>query len=322
MDLNTIRASIRVELEQTNTLIRDSLDSKIKLIPQLGGYITQSGGKQIRPILSILAAQSQDYQGFQHIKLAAIVELIHTSTLLHDDVVDHSVLRRGQQTANAVFGNAASVLVGDFLYSQAFQLMAEMEHLSVIKVLASTTKSLAEGEVLQLTNSRNCEINEASYRQTIYCKTASLFEAVTQLGAMLAQTGYQQEIALKDYGRHLGMAFQITDDLLDYSADDAILGKNVGDDLAEGKVTLPIIYALTQASANERHIIHTAIEQGQSDEIEAITSILHKTGALAYTKQQAKQEAELALEALSIVPNSPAKQALQALARISIERKY
>ena len=321
MDLTTIKALIQPELDQVNTNIQQALRSNAPLIENLGRYVIDSGGKRIRPILTILAARSVGYQGHEHTTLAAIMEMIHTSTLLHDDVVDNSAMRRGKETANTAFGNSASILVGDFIYSRSFEMIAGLSQLRIIKILAKTTNILAEGEVLQLTNSFNFDITEDTYYSTIYSKTASLFESTSQLGALLAQASDEDELALKTFGKHLGLAFQIVDDTLDYTAQSDELGKNIGDDLSEGKITLPLIYALKKSNEAVRNKIKHGFENQNDDSIDIIKQILLETNAIDYCQDKAYHEIKLAIQALSSLPNSIYKDALIALAMICIERQ-
>lgn len=322
MDLNAIRALADADMQDVNQLIYKQLESDVALINQLGFYIVNSGGKRLRPLLSVLAAKSVGYKGSDHLKLAAIVEFIHTASLLHDDVVDESTMRRGRQTANAMFGNSASVLVGDFLYTRSFQMMTELNSLKVLQILADTTNVLAEGEVMQLMNLNEPDTSEENYMRVIYCKTARLFEAATQLGGVLNNVDESIESALGEYGKYLGIAFQIADDLLDYTADAEELGKNIGDDLAEGKPTLPLIYALAHGNAEEKALIKGVIETTDGSQvIDQILAALDRTGALVYTKRRAEEEAEKAIQALSVLPESKYKEALLGLARISADRK-
>lgn len=323
MDLNAIRQLADTDMQAVNQLIYKQLESDVALINQLGFYIINGGGKRLRPLLSVLAARAVNYEGEAHLKLAAIIEFIHTASLLHDDVVDESTLRRGRETANALFGNSASVLVGDFLYTRSFQMMTELDSMKVLRVLADTTNVLAEGEVLQLMNCNDPNTTEESYMRVIYCKTAKLFEAATLLAAVLANATPEQETALGNYGKYLGTAFQLTDDLLDYTADSDDLGKNIGDDLAEGKPTLPLIYAIAHGTEEEKLLIRQAIEQGDGTQaIDKIVAALHHCGALNYTQQKAIEESEKAIAALSILPDSDYKQALVTLAKISVDRNH
>lgn len=323
MDLTAIRLLADSDMQSVDQLIYKQLESDVALINQLGFYIINGGGKRLRPLLSILAARSVNYQGDLHVKLAAIIEFIHTASLLHDDVVDESTLRRGRETANALFGNSASVLVGDFLYTRSFQMMTELDNMHVLKVLADTTNVLAEGEVLQLMNCNDPETTEANYMRVIYCKTAKLFEAATLLAGVLAQAPSEWQQALGDYGKYLGTAFQLTDDLLDYTAETDELGKNIGDDLAEGKPTLPLIYAMVHGDDTAKALIKTAIEKGDGTQaIDEIVAALNKSGALEYTQKKAEQEAQKAIDALIILPDTNYKQALIALAHLSVNRKH
>ncbi|UCX03825.1 octaprenyl diphosphate synthase [Shewanella glacialimarina] len=323
MDLTAIRLLADSDMQSVDQLIYKQLESDVALINQLGFYIINGGGKRLRPLLSILAARSVNYQGELHVKLAAIIEFIHTASLLHDDVVDESTLRRGRETANALFGNSASVLVGDFLYTRSFQMMTELDSMHVLKVLADTTNVLAEGEVLQLMNCNDPETTEANYMRVIYCKTAKLFEAATLLAGVLAQAPSEWQQALGDYGKYLGTAFQLTDDLLDYTAETGELGKNIGDDLAEGKPTLPLIYAMVHGDDTAKALIKMAIEKGDGTQaIDEIVAALNKSGALEYTQKRAEQEAQKAIDALIVLPDTDYKQALIALAHLSVTRKH
>jgi octaprenyl-diphosphate synthase len=322
MDIREIRALVTDDMRAVDQLIRQQLHSQVVLINQLGTYIINSGGKRLRPVLVVLAARACDYSGTRHIDTATIVEFIHTATLLHDDVVDDSELRRGRQTAHVIWGNEASVLVGDFLYSRSFQMMVGINSMRVMEVLADTTNTIAEGEVMQLLNCHDPDTTEERYMDVIYSKTAKLFEAAAQLGAVLAGRPEPEERALARYGMHLGIAFQLIDDVLDYSASNAELGKNVGDDLAEGKPTLPLIYAIRHGNAEEVAAIREAIVQGGRDNIDVVTKAIESSGALAYTSRLARQEAALAIETLEILPDSLYKQALIGLAEFSVNRTY
>jgi octaprenyl-diphosphate synthase len=277
---------------------------------------------RLRPALVILSAGAFGYQGVQHHQLAAVVEFIHTATLLHDDVVDASELRRGNPTANALFGNATSVLVGDFVYSRAFQMMVEVESMRVMQVLSDATNVIAEGEVLQLMNCHNTAIDEHDYLQVIRYKTAKLFEAATRLGALLGGAGPAEEAAMADYGMHLGTAFQLIDDVLDYSGDNKATGKNVGDDLAEGKPTLPLIYAIKHGNAAEAALIRKAIEEGGLAELAHVIAAIQRTGALDYTRRQAEAEARAASAALTALPHSKYRESLLQLADFAVTRDY
>lgn len=304
-----------------NQHIFSQLTSDVALINQLGIYIVNSGGKRLRPLLTTLAARAVGYQGQDHITLATIIEFIHTATLLHDDVVDESTLRRGKETANAVFGNQASVLVGDFLYTRAFQLMVSLRRMEVMSILADATNKIAEGEVLQLMNVHDADTSEDSYLQVIYCKTAKLFEAATELAAILADQPDAVVKAMRAYGVHLGTAFQLIDDVLDYQADQAELGKNIGDDLAEGKPTLPLIHALKHGNAEQQALIRSAIIDGNGlQHLDAIMAAMQQTDAFGYTRRKAEQEAQKAKQALDALSDNPFKAALLQLADLSVGR--
>ncbi len=321
MNISEIQSLAQSDMTQVNDLIYSQLQSDVALINQLGIYIVNAGGKRMRPMLSVLAAQAIGYQGKDHISIAAIVEFIHTATLLHDDVVDESAMRRGRETANALFGNSASVLVGDFLYTRSFQMMVKINKMRVMEILSDTTNVVAEGEVLQLMNVNDPDTTEESYMQVIYCKTARLFEAATQLAAVIANEDPAIEQALADYGKHLGTAFQLVDDILDYTADAKEMGKNVGDDLAEGKPTLPLLYAMHNGNEQQRQLIRDAIEHCNGMEhLDDILAAMADTGSLEYTQQKAEQEADKAIAALSSLADSPYKEALVALAHIAANR--
>lgn len=323
MTLDEIQRLSAADMTAVNQHIFSQLSSDVALINQLGIYIVNSGGKRLRPLLAVLAARALGYQGEQHISIAAIVEFIHTSTLLHDDVVDESTLRRGKETANALFGNQASVLVGDFLYSRSFQMMVLLDNMRVMQVLADATNIIAEGEVLQLMNVNDPDTTEQSYMQVIYCKTAKLFEAATQLAAVISGQSAEVEHAMKAYGMHLGTAFQLIDDVLDYQADASELGKNIGDDLAEGKPTLPLIHALKMGTAAQQQLIREAITEGNGmQHLTQILAALQDTGAFAYTRNIAQQEALKAQQALTMLPASAYKDALAALADIAVSRSH
>ena len=322
MDIDQIRELISVDMDLVNKLIEDSLYSEVGLIDQLGHYIINSGGKRLRPVVVLLSARAFAYQGDQHINLAAIIEFIHTATLLHDDVVDASLLRRGHETANQRWGNEASVLVGDFVYSRAFQMMVNANSMEVMNILAEATNTIAEGEVQQLINRHDPETTEESYLAVIRNKTAKLFEAAAQLGAVISQRPDEEKLAMAKYGKHLGTAFQLIDDVLDYSSSSDELGKNIGDDLAEGKPTLPLLYAMWNGNEEEAGIVRDAIENGGLENIEKIKQTINATGAISYTARIANREANLAIEALTGLPPSEYLDALYALARFSIERQY
>ena len=311
----------REDMEAVDRLISKSLESDVALVSQVSHYIVASGGKRLRPLIVLLAARAFGYQGEQHVRAAAIVEFIHTATLLHDDVVDSSSRRRGKDSANTVFGNQASVLVGDFLYSRAFQMMVDIDRMRVMQILADATNTIAAGEVLQLMNVHDPDTTEDAYRQVIYRKTARLFEAGAQIAAVLAERCDADEHAMIEYGRNLGMAFQLVDDALDFDASPEELGKNLGDDLAEGKATLPLIYAMQHGSGPERELIRNAILEGGLDDMERIQSIIESTGALQYTAARAQEAADVAIGALSGIPDSDYKQALIAIADFSVRRR-
>ena len=309
------------DMSSVNSLIRDSLDSSVVLIRQISQYIIGSGGKRLRPMLVILSAQACGYQGRHHVTLAAIIEFIHTATLLHDDVVDDSALRRGKETAHAVWGNAASVLVGDFLYSRSFQMMVGVDSMRVMEVLANTTNTIAEGEVEQLLNMHDPEVSRQRYFSVIEKKTARLFEAACQLGAVL--TGREDlDTALATFGRELGTAFQVADDVLDYMADADKLGKNSGVDLAEGKATLPLILCREQAGEQDRRLIDESIRKGDLGQLHRITSLIRDSGALDQASQVAHDRAIAALAAIAPLAPSPWKAAMELLARYSVTRDY
>jgi octaprenyl-diphosphate synthase len=311
----------RDDMDAVDRLISTSLESDVALVSQVSQYIVTSGGKRLRPLLVLLAARALGYEGKQHIRSAAIIEFIHTATLLHDDVVDSSARRRGRDTANTVFGNQASVLVGDFLYSRAFQMMVDIDSMRVMQILSDATNTIAAGEVMQLMNVHDPDTTEESYRQVIYRKTARLFEAGAQIAAVLAGRDPADEVAMVTYGQNLGAAFQLVDDALDYNASADELGKNLGDDLAEGKATLPLIYAMQQAVPEDKELIRNAIVEGGLDQLERITAIIKTTGALEYTARRAQEAADTAIAALSDIPDSAHKQALIAIAEFSIQRR-
>ena len=310
------------DLSAVNDLIRARMASEhAPRIPEVTAHLVEAGGKRLRPMLTLAAARMCGYGGPYHVHLAATVEFIHTATLLHDDVVDSSDRRRGRDTANTVFGNQASVLVGDFLYSRAFQMMVDIGQMPVMRILADATNTIAAGEVMQLMNVHDPETTEEDYRQVIYRKTARLFEAGSQIAAVLAGKDAATEQAMADYGRHLGTAFQLVDDALDYDASAEELGKNIGDDLAEGKATLPLIYAMHHGDGRQSALIREAIIEGGLEHLDEITEIIRKTGALEYTAAKAAEAAELAVDALSVVPDSSYRQALLDLAAFSVQRR-
>jgi octaprenyl-diphosphate synthase len=325
--LAAIYALVAEEFNEVNRLIPQRLTSDVAMVEEIGHYIVESGGKRLRPMLVLLGSQALGLQGNDHIKLAAIIEFLHTATLLHDDVVDKSVLRRGRATANNKWGNAPSVLVGDFLYSRAFQLMVELASLDVMGVLASATNSIAEGEVMQLANIGNCAMTEDDYRNVIRCKTALLFEAASHTGALLAAEQANEPavdakavVALQRYGMHFGLAYQLIDDWLDYAGDPELMGKNVGDDLAEGKLTLPLIQALKVAPAGDQAFIRDAISARSCDSIARISDIVTHCGALDYTRASAVTEGNQAIAQLDGIPANPYCDALRALTDYSLSR--
>jgi octaprenyl-diphosphate synthase len=321
-DFAQVRDLAADDMQRVDALIRRRLSSDVVLINQIADHIIAGGGKRLRPMLHVLAAGAAGYRGDQHTKLAAIIEFIHTSTLLHDDVVDESDLRRGRKTANALWGNAASVLVGDFLYSRSFQLMVELDDMRIMRILADTTNTIAEGEVLQLLNIGNADVDEAAYLAVIERKTAVLFAAATELGGILGGLPETQIAALREYGMQLGYAFQIADDLLDYVSDADTLGKNIGDDLAEGKPTLPLIYALESADDEQKRSLRHAIEHGGLDSLDRIIAAIRDSGALDRTHQRAVFHADAARHSLDGLPDSEHRDALLALADYAVERTH
>jgi octaprenyl-diphosphate synthase len=321
-DLPAIQALAREDMAAVDALIRDRLASDVVLINQVAEYIIGAGGKRLRPMLLLLAAGALGHRGADAHQLAAVVEFIHTATLLHDDVVDESDLRRGRKTANAVWGNAASVLVGDFLYSRSFQLMVELERMQVMRILADTTNRIAEGEVLQLLHVRNPDTDEAAYLRVIERKTAVLFAAATRLGALLAGADAATCDALHDYGMHLGYAFQIADDVLDYASDAQTLGKNLGDDLAEGKATLPLIHAMAHADATTRARLREAVEHGDSDALPDVIAAIHATGGLEYSRGRAVDYANAAQQAIEGLGENEYTAALRGLAQYAVGRDH
>lgn len=321
MPLQQITELAQEDMLAVNTLIQAQVASDVSLVNQLGFYIVNSGGKRLRPLLTVLAARALNIDSQQHHTLAAIIEFIHTATLLHDDVVDDSKMRRGRETANAMFGNEASVLVGDFLYSRAFQMMVTLDSMKVMQVLSDATNEIAQGEVMQLMNVNDPDTTEASYMAVIYSKTARLFEAATQLAAVLTNQDESIEYALQQYGKHLGTAFQLVDDILDYTADADDMGKNVGDDLAEGKPTLPLLYAMWHSEPSTQTLIHDAIKNGDGmPHFDKILQAMHDTGAFAYSKKIAQEESQRAVSYLKDLPDSEYKRALVGLAHVAVER--
>lgn len=326
IDISASLALVSAEMQAVNEEINRQMTSDVALINQLGAYIVNAGGKRLRPVTVLLAACAGQKASVANnptvVSLAAIIEFIHTATLLHDDVVDESAMRRGKETANELFGNAASVLVGDFLYSRSFQMMVSINSMRVMEILSQTTNTIAEGEVMQLMNIGVAETSEQDYFETIRRKTAILFEAAALLAAVATNQSSAIEQAMRDYGLHLGIAFQLVDDVLDYTADAEEMGKNVGDDLAEGKPTLPLIHALARAEKNDRNTIIAAIENADRSTFVNVLKIIESTGALAYTARQAREHAQLAQDALNIVPDSAWKNAMLNIAAFSVERTY
>ncbi|MBJ7222579.1 MULTISPECIES: octaprenyl diphosphate synthase [unclassified Brenneria] len=323
MNLEQITALTTQDMTAVNEVILEQLNSDVVLINQLGHYIISGGGKRIRPMIAVLAARALAYDGHKHITVAALIEFIHTATLLHDDVVDESDMRRGKATANAAFGNAASVLVGDFIYTRAFQMMTSLESLRVLALMSEAVNVIAEGEVLQLMNCNDPNITEESYMRVIYSKTARLFEAAAQSSAILAGATPEQEKALQDYGRYLGTAFQLIDDLLDYNADGKTLGKNTGDDLNEGKPTLPLLHAMHNGNAEQSAMIRQAIENGNGRHLlDPVLAAMQQCGSLDYTRLRAEEEADKAIAALQPLSETPFRIALEGLAHLAVQRDF
>lgn len=322
MSLATLRSLVQTDLEATDRFISTELQSEIPFINQLIDYIINCGGKRIRPLLVVLTARALSYQNQDHIHLAAAIELIHTATLLHDDVVDSSSLRRGHETANTIWGNEASVLVGDFLYSRAFQLIVKIQNMKILNIFADATNIIAEGEVLQLLNCHNPDTTEESYYEVIQRKTAKLFEVAAQIGIALSPYSMQQMNAMQHYGMQLGIAYQLIDDALDYNSSAEEMGKNIGNDLAEGKPTLPLIYAMRHGTPAEIELIREAIKTGSTQNLEAIIAIIESTDAIKYTANAAKQHAYKAQSTLTHIPDSPYRQALHDLTEFVVERNY
>ncbi|MGB3622697.1 MAG: polyprenyl synthetase family protein [Ketobacter sp.] len=322
MDFKAISAAVDDDFLKVNDFIFKQLHTHVPLIKEIGNYIIDSGGKRLRPLVCLLSARALGYQGDQHIEVAAVVEFLHTATLLHDDVVDESSLRRGKASANEVWGNAPSVLVGDFLISRSFQMVVNVGNMKILKILSNATNLIAEGEVLQLVNCKNPDTSEDQYMEVIRYKTAKMFEASAQSGAVLAQPDSATEQAFATYADHLGCAFQLVDDVLDYNGSADTMGKNVGDDLAEGKPTLPLIYALQHASESEKQLIRSAILTGGLENIDAITNTVKECGALEYTMQKAREKAGLAKQAIDDVSDSIYKEALMALCDLAVQRNH
>ena len=320
MTAQRIYDTVADDFSRVNDLIIKRLSSDVPMVEKIAHYIIESGGKRLRPLLVLLSSRAAGYRQDDHLKLAAVIEFLHTATLLHDDVVDTSDMRRGRSTANARWGNAPSVLVGDFLYARAFQMMVELQNLRIMDVLSHATAVIAEGEVMQLMNVKNPDLDESQYMEVIHNKTAMLFEASSHTGALLAGTDNTQEAALKDYGKHLGLAFQLVDDVLDYRGDAEAMGKNVGDDLAEGKTTLPLIYAMERGVEEERQLIRQAIRKGGLDDLPAILGIVESSGALEYTMAKAREQAALAAACLDALPDSPYRESLNLLTELAVAR--
>ena len=323
--LSYVYQLVAEEFAAVNHLIPHKLTSDVAMVAEISRYIVESGGKRLRPIMVLLSSQALGYKGEQNVELAAIIEFLHTATLLHDDVVDRSGLRRGRVTANEKWGNAPSVLVGDFLYSRAFQLMVELASIEIMAVLSGATNTIAEGEVMQLANVGNSELSETDYREVIRCKTALLFEAATHTGALLAfeadaSNNLEHIEALRKFGLHFGMAYQLVDDWLDYAGDTKTMGKNIGDDLAEGKLTLPLIQALKTTTNAEQSLIKNALQNQSAEDLSDILAIVEKCGALTYTHDAAVAETNLAFECLALLPATPYKTALSTLATFSLSR--
>lgn len=321
VDFEDVATLAKADMDAVNRLISRSLESDVALVSQVSEYIVMSGGKRLRPMIVLLASRALGYTGEQHVLAAAIIEFIHTATLLHDDVVDSSERRRGKDSANTVFGNQASVLVGDFLYSRSFQMMVDIGDMRVMRILADATNTIAAGEVQQLMNIHDPDTTEDDYQQVIYRKTARLFEAGAQIAAVLARRDAADEAAMIEYGRKLGTAFQLVDDALDYSASEDELGKNLGDDLAEGKATLPLIHAMRKGSDAQRELIRSAILRGGLTQMDSIQTVIRETGALEYTAARAREAADAAIASLGDVPDSEYRSALVSLAEFSVQRR-
>ena len=315
-----IQALMKNELDQMNKILVNRLDSNVNLINQMSHYIISSGGKRIRPLLLLLCARATDYDGDYHYSMAVVIELIHTATLLHDDVVDQSTTRRGQETANELWGNAPSVLVGDFLYSRAFEIMVEPNSMEIMKILSKATNQISEGEVLQLLNIKNANVTQKEYYRVIERKTACLFKAACQIAGILSNSNQKVIEAMGKFGMHLGNAFQIIDDTLDYESDSNIIGKEVGDDLSEGKVTLPMIYALEKTTKSDKKILTDAIQNADASNINQVVEILMNVNAFQYSRDIANKESNMALESIDILPSSKYKTALKLLCKLSLER--
>ena len=317
--LGAVYGLVAEDFAAVNALIPRQLTSDVALVEEIGHHIVESGGKRLRPLLVLLGARCCDYQGDDHVRLATIIEFLHTATLLHDDVVDHSALRRGRATANALWGNPPSVLVGDFLYSRAFQLMVDLDSMDIMAILSDATNTIAEGEVLQLSNVGDCSLNESEYMEVIRCKTAMLFQAATHSAGVLATDDADEITALRDFGLHFGLAYQLVDDWLDYVGDTDTMGKNVGDDLAEGKLTLPLIFALAHAPVGA-DIIRQAIAEKSTRHMDDVLRIVQSSGALDYTHQAALAQSERAIARLAALPDNEYRDALHTLARFCVDR--
>ncbi|MBS0358207.1 MAG: polyprenyl synthetase family protein [Proteobacteria bacterium] len=320
--LDSIRTLVQSDLTGVNRLIADELKSEVPLIKELNQHIFLSGGKRLRPLVLLLSAKACGYNGIDHIPLAASVEFFHTATLLHDDVVDHSELRRGNKTANAIWGNKVSVLVGDYLFTRAFQIMVRSENVSALKVLADASNLITQGEVMQLMNCNDPNTTQERYMDVIRHKTATLFQAAAKIGAILAERSPDEIQALTDYGLHLGNAFQLVDDALDYCSDAKTMGKNIGDDLADGKPTLPLIYAMEKGSLKQRQLIQESIQNSRFENMNLILEAIQSTEAIAYTYRVAEQEVDHAMTCLMKIPKSPYRDALEQLIQFALSRKY
>lgn len=319
-NFSEIQSLMKSDMEKTDNILIDRLNSNVDLINQMSHYIIASGGKRIRPLLLLLCARATNYGGTEHHAMAVVIELIHTATLLHDDVVDESTTRRNQDTANELWGNAASVLVGDFLYSRAFEILVEPNSMSIMRILSKATNQIAEGEVLQLLNIRNANVSQTKYFNVIEQKTARLFEAACKIGALLSDSSEKTINSLGDFGLHLGIAFQIIDDALDYESNSTTMGKEVGDDLSEGKITLPMIYALEKTSGSENKILRDAIKTADASNIDKIINILCSVNAFEFTRKIAKNESHKALKSLKNIPDSEYRSALKLLCELSLNR--
>lgn len=322
LSIDQIREPVRADLQAVDQLILDQLHSDIPLIRELTQHIIRSGGKRVRPLLVVLSAKALGYKGDEHIDIATIIEFVHTATLLHDDVVDNSDQRRGKPTANTLWSNQASILVGDFLYSRAFQLLTRRDNIEVMRVLANTTNAIAEGEIMQLANCHSTDIDEAIYNQVIERKTAALFQAAAQTGALVSTKDTHQQQALTRYGYHVGMAFQIIDDVLDYTADKNTLGKNIGDDLMEGKMTLPLIYAIAQSSPDVAENLRTIIQQGDQQQLSTVIQAINNTHAADQCVKKAEQHTQQACAAIANLPDSAYRQSLFELAEFALRRVF